>query len=561
MPQERTSFLVGPVATLATVVAILVTDRYIAPVPNPGAITFIAVVFATYMGGFVSGSISAAISLAYAAYFFSNPGTVLEFTSANLARLAVLTIGTPAIVAMVGILQERAQSALRRTRAARLEAETANRQFGSVHAALEQIDDGIVLLDSELRAQFINRAFRNMWQLPDDKADEKPAFVGLMYHGRKMRAYAVPEGDLDAYVSQRTASVRMGDETPRDLRLADGAVIRFKCKVLPDGGRMLSYVYVTDIVRRNDELETFRAAFDEVDYGVVLLDGDLRTQFMNRAVRELGQLKALRPGEKPFFSEVIGEVGDNGAYAVPDDVLDAYAGERIDWVRRGDSTPVDLTLKDGRIIRVKCIRLRDEARMLTYLDVTDVVTRARELEGLAATDALTGLCNRRQFAAVANAEWERFQRYGRPLSVLMMDIDHFKSINDRFGHDAGDKVLMEIAAVCREARRTSDLVARMGGEEFAILLPETDSASAAVVAEKLRARIAAHKLTVGGTEIQVSVSIGVADANRKLANLNELVKRADAALYTAKADGRHRVAIDGEIAPAGEEPAMASRVA
>jgi diguanylate cyclase (GGDEF)-like protein len=451
----------------------------------------------------------------------------------------------------IAVLQRRAEWALHSERAVRVEIEKANRELRSVEAALEQIGDGIVLLDVELRAQFINRAFRDMWRLPDEMADEKPAFVGLMYHGRKTRAYAVPDGDLNAYVTRRVAAVRRGDETPIDIRLASGDVVRFKCKVLPDGGRMLSYVYVSDLVRHNDELETFRAAFDEVDYGIVLLDRDLRTQFMNRAVRELGNLRQPAPGEKPLFSDIIDQVRDNGAYAVRDEQLDAYGDERMAWVRRADSVPIDLALRDGRVVRVKCVRLQDDSRMLTYVDVTDDVKHTRELEDLATTDVLTGLYNRRHFLTVANKEWERFQRYERPLSVLIIDIDHFKSVNDRFGHDVGDAVLAEVAAVCRKARRANDVVARIGGEELAILLPETGAASATALAEKLCAEIAAQLVTAGETTIAVTVSIGVADAKPALANFGELMKRADAALYAAKHNGRNQVSIDGEIPALG----------
>src|SRR5262245_19359331 len=122
MWKRRKSLLIGPAVTLATVVAIMATDHYVAPVPNPGAISFVAIVYATYVGGFASGAVSAAISLCYAAYYFSIPGTFLQFTPVNLARVAVLAIGTPAIVAMVGILRRRAELALRREHDARLKA-------------------------------------------------------------------------------------------------------------------------------------------------------------------------------------------------------------------------------------------------------------------------------------------------------------------------------------------------------------------------------------------------------------------------------------------------------
>ena len=105
-----------------------------------------------------------------------------------------------------------------------------------------------------MRAQFINRAFRRLWRLPEDVAARKPAFVGLMYHGRNARAFAVPADQLDTYVAEQTALIRAGNERPVDIRLANGDVIRRRCKVLADGGRMLTYGNVSDLVRSADEM-------------------------------------------------------------------------------------------------------------------------------------------------------------------------------------------------------------------------------------------------------------------------------------------------------------------
>ena len=122
-------------------------------------------------------------------------------------------------------------------------------ELSALRAALDAVPVGIVVLDAELRAQFISRAFRKMWRLPDAKADSKPAFVALMYHGRDTRAYDVPDSELDAYVARRVAYVKSGNPAPVEVRLASGDVIRFQCTVLPGGGRMLTYTDVTDIAR------------------------------------------------------------------------------------------------------------------------------------------------------------------------------------------------------------------------------------------------------------------------------------------------------------------------
>jgi len=166
-----------------------------------------------------------------------------------------------------------------------------------------------------------------------------------------------------------------------------------------------------------------------------------------------------------------------------------------------------------------------------------------DLKTLAAVDGLTGLYNRRHFELLARAEWVRFQRYFRPLSVLIIDVDHFKTVNDRFGHDEGDKVLKLIAIVCGTAKRESDAVARIGGEEFALLLPETNEEAALMIAERLLAQVRECLYPIGNENIGLTVSIGVASATPSMSGIETLIKRADDALYEAKRSGRDRVAI------------------
>ena len=120
-------------------------------------------------------------------------------------------------------------------------------------SALDQVDIGIVLLDADTRAVFINRAFRDYFALPDAKADLKPPFIALMYHGRDTGAYEMPADELNAFIGRRMEMMRSGDSTPININLKDGTVLRFSCTVLPDGGRMLAYTPVTDLVRHSDD--------------------------------------------------------------------------------------------------------------------------------------------------------------------------------------------------------------------------------------------------------------------------------------------------------------------
>ncbi|WP_185045167.1 sensor domain-containing diguanylate cyclase [Pseudomonas brassicacearum] len=166
----------------------------------------------------------------------------------------------------------------------------------------------------------------------------------------------------------------------------------------------------------------------------------------------------------------------------------------------------------------------------------------QELALLAATDALTGVANRRTLDQTLRHEWFRAQRSGKPLSVLMVDADHFKAFNDRHGHQGGDDALRAVATViCANVRRPGDLVARYGGEEFSVILAETDNAGARQIAEKIRLSVEQMPL-VAGAETPITVSIGISTwTTEKEISLEQLLFMADKALYQAKEGGRNRV--------------------
>lgn len=171
-----------------------------------------------------------------------------------------------------------------------------------------------------------------------------------------------------------------------------------------------------------------------------------------------------------------------------------------------------------------------------------------ELQMLATRDALTGLCNRREFIHQAEQALARAQRDHTPLSLLMLDLDHFKTINDRFGHPVGDAVLQHVAQLMAQSVRQTDCVARWGGEEFILLLPNTDATSAHTLADKLRLHLADHPLRAQDGSpavppaIPITTSIGLVCVTvHQTRGLDELVSLADQALYRAKALGRNRV--------------------
>jgi diguanylate cyclase (GGDEF)-like protein len=168
--------------------------------------------------------------------------------------------------------------------------------------------------------------------------------------------------------------------------------------------------------------------------------------------------------------------------------------------------------------------------------------RAEQAEELASRDGLTGLYNHRMFYSLLKDEIVRTQRFKRPVSLLMLDIDHFKRVNDTYGHQAGDAILKGLSILLMKQARAVDRVCRYGGEEFMVILPETDTAVAMNIAERLRAEVERQPFGInGGKTAGITVSIGVATYPQQVDSLEALVKAADDALYAAKQGGRNRV--------------------
>ena len=167
----------------------------------------------------------------------------------------------------------------------------------------------------------------------------------------------------------------------------------------------------------------------------------------------------------------------------------------------------------------------------------------QEVQSLALTDPLTGLQNRRSLFELGRVEFARMQRMQRPFCCMMLDLDHFKQVNDQYGHMVGDQVLQEFAKRCSRSVREVDLVGRYGGEELIILLPETDRPTSMQVAERLLSTIAGTPIKIFDKEISVTASIGVATQDENTMDLETLIARADQAMYIAKHKGRNRVAL------------------
>jgi diguanylate cyclase (GGDEF)-like protein len=211
---------------------------------------------------------------------------------------------------------------------------------------------------------------------------------------------------------------------------------------------------------------------------------------------------------------------------------------------------VPLRTPDGHNIGTLCAidrqpRQPSADQIAVLQDLARLVVDELELRQMAVTDSLTGAMTRRGFMREAEKALEQARRYHHPLSCIALDVDRFKLVNDRYGHPTGDRVLRAIAASCRAVMRVVDHLGRMGGEEFAILLPETSPEGAATTAERIRQQIAATEVEIESGPLRVTASLGVATLPPGSDDIEAMLTAADEALYRAKMSGRDRVEVAG----------------
>ena len=267
-----------------------------------------------------------------------------------------------------------------------------------------------------------------------------------------------------------------------------------------------------------------------------------------------GQRSALYTGLPPgYYTLQLRAVGRGGRGTEVEASYEIYAPRRWQqslWFRAALILLLILCfLVLLRLRTAYLVRRREQLQQEITLRTAELNEKGRQLEAanqrlseLAIRDPLTNLINRRHFLELATAELVRSQRSGRPFSVLLMDIDHFKQVNDTFGHLVGDEVLRGVAEWVGALLRSTDVLARYGGEEFILLMPETDELQATVLAERIRAHVEWHPFPVNTREVRVTLSIGCAETDRG-DTITDLLERADQALYAAKNSGRNRTIV------------------
>ncbi|MCP4693029.1 MAG: diguanylate cyclase [Desulfobacterales bacterium] len=228
-----------------------------------------------------------------------------------------------------------------------------------------------------------------------------------------------------------------------------------------------------------------------------------------------------------------------------EDVVKGFDLGAVDYITKPFNSAELLARVETHITLRLMQKKLEEQNILLQKEISIRKEAEAKLQELATTDYLTELFNRRHFMELSNREFERSKRRKQNLSLMMVDIDHFKSVNDTHGHDIGDEVLKALADVGRTSVRCYDIFARIGGEEFAILLPETNLANSAIVGERFRSAVEEAAVPTEKGEIKITVSIGAAMVTKETSDVDALLKKADVALYSAKQKGRNRVVLHG----------------
>lgn len=337
------------------------------------------------------------------------------------------------------------------------------------------------------------------------------------------------------------------------LRRDDGVLLQAQLDAvahMQPGVHLAVLSDLTDTLRQQQRQQELAALMDlaMMDADLVFWDADLRSGRM-RSVN--GHWHAMLGYDR---DEVPDTLDAWDALVHPEDA----AGRILAWEAHllGNTSVLECEFrirhKQGHWVwmqvRGRVVERAPDGEPLRLAGLRQNITRRKEtearLEGLAHTDALTGVNNRRRFTDLAADELARAQRHGQPVALLMIDLDHFKSVNDRLGHAGGDAVLRSFAATAEGVMRQGDIFGRVGGEEFTALLPQTTPDGAEVLAERLRQRIAQQPAAVGSAPLHFSVSIGVSawlPGDADAADIDRLMVAADRALYAAKAQGRDRV--------------------
>jgi len=417
-----------------------------------------------------------------------------------------------------------------------------SQDISALHLTLDNIGAYVFLKDLQGRYTFVNKLVRKLFDCPIEDIigfDDSHFFSisqsdGLMVNDRIVMGEGKSLEVEEKNIINKTGEIRYYWTVKKPIRDKQGKVTGM-------------YGISTDITERkllelklkaNQEL--LDTVLNNADAYIYMKDQDRRFMYINTQTANLFNI----PPE-----DAIGKKAEDflpSDAAADFDILDSRvlsSGEKVS----GEEVIFDNEGHSRHFWSTK-VPIKNEYNEVTqYIgfsnDITELIQLKKNLEKLASIDDLTQVANRRSFLERSEIELVRAKRYKIPMCFMAIDLDLFKKINDNYGHHVGDTVLKDIAKICADSLRTTDVIGRMGGEEFSILLPETDLAATQIMADRLRKRVQDYKLAGSWQEpITASISIGITELNNdEDKTLDDILIRADVALYKAKRSGRNKV--------------------
>lgn len=418
-------------------------------------------------------------------------------------------------------------------------------EAGILKTIMEFVPSGVTLFDAEQRMIACNQLFKRLHDFPETLfKDGPPSLQQLAAYNAGRGDYG--PGDPDAQVRQAVARVAASQSQVCERSRPDGTVLEMRGTSLPGGrGFVTIYTDVTERVRHQQAIRRVKELMsDAINFSSAYVwetDRAGRYTFLQGAENILGYRESELLGEPRWTSFWLdGEAAAalqatmqaGGAFDAHLIAARSSAGDEV-WISSSARAVFD---EAGQFAGYRGVDV----------DVTELTRARQELEQMALHDALTGLANRRKFQLQYEFEVLRQERGGKPLVLLLIDIDRFKQVNDRHGHIAGDACLKIVAEILLGNVRATDLVARFGGEEFVVLLANTSLDEGAAVAEKLRLAVERAVIAAPGVAdgLRVTISIGASVKSAAVVqSLDQLIARADAGVYCAKNAGRNRVCL------------------
>jgi diguanylate cyclase (GGDEF)-like protein len=447
----------------------------------------------------------------------------------------LFTLG-PLIVAIVTVVLFGTFVLVRQTNALATQSRMLAKTNARFDVAISNMSQGLCLFDADKRLVISNRRYQEMYRLPDELVRPGTPLNRILQH-------YVDRGETsDLTVDQHVQS--MPTERKQNYQPADGREIFIQRKPLPDGGWVATHEDVTEqkdserlLAEKAVELEATNVRFDvalnNMSQGLCMFDAAQRVVVSNARYGDIYHLarNLIKPGTTlAQILEFRREKGTNflGVEA------DAYLTQNVRKAKEVHE------LADGRVVAIARHMMADGGWLTTHEDITERARNEERIAFLAQHDLLTGLANRAVFLEKLEDATRRLRRHGITFTVLMLDLDKFKNVNDTLGHPAGDQLLVEVARRLRSSLRDSDVLARLGGDEFAIIQENENDQNEGAIALALRIIGLIEKpFDLDGNRGGVGASIGIVFAPEHGTEAETLMQKADLALYAAKTGGRN----------------------